>query len=215
MAAIDKYYTYSYQEFKAFCDWAKDKEFITPRGCKIKVINYVYTYWEENDFVDDNGNPYQRPILNTPTYVDNYLWHNCPFQFIKDWLKESYSGEGYCKGNFDEINRTLSLPEYTPCTKVKILRKGLGNCPYRYHRSGLSYKVGGWDIFIDDLWYNENIDQWILPYEIDQFTCNCASTKKSIKSIIRKIIYKWKIPKNCRIHIRGCLVSDDWILITK
>lgn len=218
MAAIDKFYTDSYQEYKEFCAWARTQEYTTPRGCRVRLADHIFTHWTEEDFTND-GQPYERPVFNSPTHMDNFLYHNCPFEFIQDWLMDRYDGEGYCKEMPDEITRDLSIPQYVPCTKVKVIKKGMGNSPFRYHTAGRSKKIGGWriEIFSNNgyFWYNEDIDQWILPGEEDEWTCSTAASKKSVRSIIRKIIRKWKLPVGCGVRISGRLVGDEWILLTK
>lgn len=220
MAAVDKFYTNSFSEYQEFCNWVKSQEYITPRGCKVKVSDYVYfDNWTKEDFVKD-GKPYDRPVFNSPVHMDNFLYHNCPFEFIRDWLKDRYDGKGYCKGTSDEITKDFSIPQYEPCTRVKVVRKGIGNMPYNKYRWGKhKHKVGGWhiDVSMDEgyLMYNEDIDQWLLSYEEDVWTCSSAFTKKSVKSIIRKILKKWRLPAGCNVVISGRLVGDEWILITK
>ena len=43
MAMIDKCYVDNYNDYKAFCDWAKDRFFITPRGVKIYISDLKET----------------------------------------------------------------------------------------------------------------------------------------------------------------------------
>lgn len=218
MAAIDKFYTDSYLEYQEFCSWAKDQEYTTPRGCRVKLANHVFQHWTEDDFVED-GRPRERPVFNSPTHMDNFLYHNCPFAYIQDWLKDRYDGEGYCKGMPDEITRDLSIPQYEPCSSVKVIKKGMGNHPWRYHSRGRSGKLGCWwiDVFNSDggFWYNENIDQWLLPDEEDVWTCSTAFTRGTVRSIIRKILKKWRLPVGCEVRISGRLVGDEWILLTR
>lgn len=220
MAAIDKCYVDNWDDYKAFVDWAAGKTYVTPRGVRIRVSNYIFDWYEESF---DGG---ELPIFNSPTHLDNYLYHNCPLQFIQDWLADRYSGEGYCKGYPEEIHDELKVPDYEPCTKVKVMKKGRwGGKPYRYHRSGYSKKAGFWWVdaeqldadgeYAGGLWYNDNHDFWILPYENDSWTCSSMHTTVSVRSIIRLILKKWKLPKNVRIRISGRAVGDDWILLTK
>lgn len=225
MAGIDKCYLDSYEKYTEFKEWAKDKTYVTPRGITIKLSDHIYDHWDEADFTVD-GEPYERPIFNSPIHMDNYLWHNCPLEYIREWLSDRYCDSGYRKGDLDDIERDLAIPEYKPCTKVKVRKKGLGNCCYRYHRNGSYEKVGSWHIDVymlnpeslrgmSSCWYNEDIDQWILPGEEDEWTSSCAHSSKSIRSIIRKIIKVWKLPVGCVVKIYGALVGDDWELITK
>lgn len=207
MAAIDKFYTTSFQDYQEFLTWTEGKTFTTPRGCKVTISDYIYK-WKEEDFFYD-GEPQERPIFNTPGYVDNYLYKHCPLLFIQDWLKDRYSGQGYCKGSPDEILCNPVLPDFSPCKKVKVLKKGLGNVPYG------CWWVDIYDAERNSCWYNENHDFWILPGEDDEWTCSTFYTKKTVKSIIRKILTKWKIPAGYTVEISGRFINDIWILKTK
>lgn len=212
MAAIDKIYTNSYKDYKDFVDWAKDKSFFTPRGFEIKVSNYIID-WDESDFIED-GNPKERPISNTPVYVDNYLYNNCPFGFIKKSLEENYSGS-YSKGSMDDLIATPKLPEFIASKKVKIVKRGLGNHPVPQKAWHVEIEKTD-DKYTSWYWYNEDRDCWLLPEEDEPWTSSCAYERRSVKAIIRKIIKgKWKIPAGCTITISGRLIRDTWILKTK
>lgn len=214
MAAIDKCYVDNYADYQQFKEWAKDKSFVTPRGNKIYISNYIFDCEEE---YFENG---ECPIFNTPTYVDNYLYHNCSLKFIQDWLQDRYFRGGYSKGESNELTEELKLPEYEPCKRVKIIKRGLGNSPVREYNSYSNKKRGHWWISIrstdsyGSYWYNKNKDYWLFPYENDVWTSSYCHSSLSVKAIIRKILKVWKLPKNCKIVIQGRLVNDTWILKT-
>ena len=42
MAAIDKCYVDNYSDYQQFKEWAKDKSFVTPRGNKICISDYIF-----------------------------------------------------------------------------------------------------------------------------------------------------------------------------
>ena len=129
MAAIDKCYVDNYSDYQQFKEWAKDKSFVTPRGNKICISDYIFDL--EEKYFDSKS----IPIFNTPTYVDNYLYKNCPLKFIQDWLQDRYFRDGYSKGVPDELIQELKLPEYEPCKRVKIIKRGLSNFPFRIYNS--------------------------------------------------------------------------------
>lgn len=219
MAAIDKCYIDNYQDYIQLKNWMNGRSFITPRGRKITLNNYLFS-WEEKDFLDENNNPISLPVFNTPYFVDNYLYNNCPLSFIQAWLKDRYFIDGYRKGCPEDVQKELKLPEYEPCKRVKIIRKGLGNLPYKVYNDYTNKKYGIWWVDVKDninynfYKYNEDYDYWLLPDEKDVWTSSTCSTKLSIKAIIRKILRKWKLPKGCTIIITGRLIGDEWILKT-
>jgi hypothetical protein len=75
MAGIDKIYG-TYQEWIEFHHWVASSK--RPQYCK-----YFYP-----------TPPYGEVgcITNTPVKVDKWLWDNCPFDWVKDRLKEMYGG---------------------------------------------------------------------------------------------------------------------------
>lgn len=207
MAAIDCLYLNSWKDYQELKEFLKDKEFTTPRGVKIRPIDWLYDL-KEKYFIKDNK-PYYCRVFNTPGYIDNWLYHNCNLPFIQEWLESRYFSNGYCKGESKEITEELKLPDYKPCTKVKIIKKGFWKNPRR-----------GWWIEIKnddstDFRYNEDYDFVVFPGEYDCWTISSPYLKISIRAIIRKIIKKWKLPKGCTITIQGRYEGDEWILKTK
>jgi hypothetical protein len=219
MAGIDKCYLDNYEDYLQLKDWMTGRRFTTPRGCVVKLEDYLYQ-WDKESFekTEEDGSPVSLPVFNTPVFVDNYLYHNCPLKFIQDWLSDRYLVAGFRKGNAVDIMGELGIPKYEPCKKVKVLKKGLGNNP----PSGR-----GWWIEIDDIsdemqlcgfrWYryNEDLDFWVLPIEEDVWTISSAYLKCSVKTIIRKIIKKWKLPTGVKVKIYSMYNNDTWILKTK
>ena len=103
----------------------------------------------------------------------------------------------------------MKLPDYEPCTKVKIIKKGFWKNP----------RHGWWmEIEKDDsicFRYNKDYDFVVFPGEYDYWTDGSPYLKISIRAIIRKIIKRWKLPKGCTITIEGRYEGDEWILKTK
>lgn len=213
MAAIDKCYLNSYQDYMKLKEWMKGKTFITPRGCKIRLSDYLFSC-DEKDFFDEAKMPRQIPIMNTPVFVDNYLYNNCKLPFIQDWLKSRYFREGHSKGCSNDITHGLHIPDYEPCTKVAVLHYGLGNNPP---------KSEGWEIDIKynngqsclPFRYNEVYDFFLLPGEEDEWTITMPFLHCSIRTIIRKIIKKWKLPKNVIVTASSSYKDDYWVIRTE
>lgn len=218
MAGIDKCYLKKYSDYVELKEFLKDKSFVTPRGVTVKLSDILYPDIKEEAFFWDNGEPRIVPVFNSPTCVDNWLYHNCPLKSIQDWLRKAYPSEfNFEKGELNELTNELKLPEYEPSTDIKIIKKGLGNVPRKFwwvEISMLNKDVSCYnDSYYSSLHYNENYDFWVLPNEHDIWTCSCPTFKITVKSIIRKILKKWKLPKNCKIVISGNY--DEWILKTK
>ena len=132
-------------------------------------------------------------------------------KFIQDWLQDRYFRGGYSKGVPDELIQELKLPEYEPCKRVKIIKRGLGNFPFRIYNGYTNKKISSWWIEVRSTnkrsyWYNNDKDYWLFPDENDVWTSSCCHSKLSVKAIIRKILKVWKLPKNCIITIQGRFV---------
>lgn len=207
MAAIDCCYIDNYKDYLELKDFLKDKKFKTPRGVEIDLSKLLYP-WDEKDFLDNEGKPKMRRIFNTPCYVDNWLYHNCNIPFIQEWLEDRYHGD-------DIITKELRIPEYEPCTKVKVIQKGWSNYASDFWIVDVSMKNPDYPEYRNFLHFNEDLDCWILPYENDEWTISGPFLRISVRAIIRKIIKKWKLPKGCRIVLWGRWVDDEWILETK
>lgn len=213
MAAIDKCYLDNYNDYLQLKDWMKGRSFTTPRGFKVNLEDYLYS-WNEESFgkKDEDGNLCSLPVFNTPVFVDNYLYHNCPLSFIQDWLSDRYLVNEFRKGDAADITEELRIPEYEPCTKVKVLKKGIGNNPPK--------NEDWWvDVMTTDgqnrYRYNEIKDLWLLLGEEDVWDCSSAHLRCSVKSIIRRILKKWILPKETKVEISSSYDGDTWILITK
>ena len=75
MAAIDKIYgtNEQYDEFRSWCEK--------------NAPGMLDFFYEKNGYEQK-----VRPITNTPIYADVWLWKNCDIEFVKDQLKDMYSG---------------------------------------------------------------------------------------------------------------------------
>lgn len=235
---------YNREQLKEFLDWIKDKNFITPRGWYIDLSlyhrgDYILNHcnlpetgnYDKNHLGyytgEKNGN-FGEQLMNPDTFVCNYLYHNCPIQFVQDWLEYAFNGKDKCRGDFEDISVPLKLPVFETATKIKILKKGKSNKSFKYFYANINGKKekinvsGNYYISIKDLnekWfsYNSKMNHWILPNELDYKDTWTISYKKSIKAIIRKILKEWKLPKNTIIYINGGASNGfyDWKLITK
>lgn len=75
MAYIDKIYGSNEQWMELF-DWLRFSN-------RPQYTRFMYCPFGMNSKTD-------RPITNTPVYVDRWLWDNCPLPFVKKRLKFMY-----------------------------------------------------------------------------------------------------------------------------
>ena len=99
MAAIDKIYVDTweqYQEFKKWCE--KQPSFVDKYGKKEKMTAYLITGWEKEGWTN-------HPIASFPFYIDAYVIRNCPFDYIQKelMLRYGYSSEETVKEMYDIV----------------------------------------------------------------------------------------------------------------
>lgn len=107
MAAVDKIYVNSYEEFEEFKKWCSEQPKLKDKyGHEISIGAYLYTwcddpkYWEKDD---------SHPIFSAPYYVDAYVIKNCPLNYIQKELMVNYGHKS--QDDIDEmynsvVNRT-------------------------------------------------------------------------------------------------------------
>ena len=86
MAAIDKIYVNTTNEYLQFKEWCeKQPPLFDKYGKKAFLTSYLYEY-DEEQLKEDKC----RPVFNAPYYVDAYVIRNCPFDFIQKELMLNY-----------------------------------------------------------------------------------------------------------------------------
>lgn len=224
MAAIDKTYISDWNQFDIVRNWAIKQQFILKNGKIVKLKDYLYypdlteKEWDEGRLAfyqnHSDSEVYEVVLWNTPTYVDIWLIHNCPFDFIQDRLKEQYDG-GWSKTAFTDYNEDNLYEQIKNGTSVydTFQRNGLGNkAKVKFHHISGSWcrdKECWWWIevnpywigdkrthFSSTPWYNEYDDMWYWNEEampISSNVChkNGCLTKKNIINLIKK----WNLPK--------------------
>lgn len=143
MAAIDKIYVHSWDEYIQFKDWCMNQPEIKDKyGRSCKITDFLYKYKEpfENE----------HPIFRAPYYIDAYLIKNCPFDFIQkelminyghhtqEWIDEAYKtvmerggnksepGEIYywlSKDDFKIVDGVVTMPNEEP-SDYELIRQG-------------------------------------------------------------------------------------------
>ena len=205
MAGIDKTYANTWEQYKEIRDWAEDKVVEYPNGIKEHLSNYVYL-WNEDDFSGDDFNG-ERPVWNTPTCLDRWLWLNCPIELVRQRLQEQY-GEKYLK---DFENPTYVRNGLGKSARMRVLKRP---------RYKLKQRGCWWVQIVSDdcyLWdYDDESDQWHHRNEYCPTNTNTAYIKAnpSVKTILRAI-RKWDLPAGMRLRITGRYVQDTWVVEVK
>lgn len=203
MAAIDKTYTSSWEDYQLLVEWCKGKSFTLKNGDVIKPSNYIYE-WERESFDGER----ELPIWNTPTYLDIWLIRNCPLEFIQDRLKEQYGGgwskEAFSNHNDDDMYHQI-LNHTSPYDSYE--RKGS-------HKFSIKYSINNkfkdddlfWWVNIMGLgwWYNDKHKMWYHNDEALPISCSCAHLKGNLsKRRLARLIKRWNLPKGTEIQFVG------------
>lgn len=218
MAAIDKTYVTSYDDYINLKEWASQQSFTCPNGQVIKPIKYMYKWdkrtWDETqlDYIARNGKPTAFPVLNTPEALDYFLIKYCPFQFVQDRMKEVYSEDYINKiingeSDYDHYHRIIGnnikcikYPKFGNKSKLQEPKKWLTWITVEYQDTDK----------LESFWYNEDYDTWVESYELGTATTNvCTKPIKSVKALIRKI-RKWRLPKNTIVTFSGKYVDNEF-----
>ena len=198
MAAIDKTYTKSWEEYKQAIEWAENTVFECPNGQIIRPINYCYGGAEEKDF----DGTQEFVIMNSSYELDYFLIKYCPLKVIQDRMKEVYSEEYY-----DSIkNGTSEFDTFTKEGKISTRVKVVKRC----RSKKTTYKWRGhkemyW-IWVDHptikCWYSEEYNHWIWYGELGVWESNVAKKCRSLKAAIRHI-RKWQLPKGATVTVQS------------
>ena len=113
MASIDKIY-FTKEEGRKYWMWLLDHD----SDCKELTGKLPSEHFYETD---------EGYVSNNPEAVDWYLFHNCPFEFIKARIKEQY-GEIHPINKLDEVWDILQqLEETHGFDKVQSFLDGLSD----------------------------------------------------------------------------------------
>lgn len=88
MAAIDKTYVNSWQDYCDFKKWAKINKFDCPDGNVIDFSRKVEGYKEEE--VERTGGVV---LMTTSCKEDFFLIKYCPLEFVQEWMKVCYDDD--------------------------------------------------------------------------------------------------------------------------
>lgn len=212
MAAIDKTYLKTWNEYTTLYLWCKDAGEVTDDwGNKFRPLDYLRDY-SYNEWMEYSENETDEVVVwNTPKYLDIYLIRYCPLIFIQERLKEQY-GEGWSKNAFcttqntyDEIlNRTSTYDTYQ--------RNGVKNPKFNWDlvQSMKGVKNLSWWVRIDgyDWDYDEVANYWWHSDEVyhpkSDWISNVAIINgKLTKRKLARILRKWNLPKGTKLYFEG------------
>lgn len=196
MAAIDKTYVDSWEEYKEIRDWAIKTNVIYPNGdIGSKMINWVYfPYLTEGDFKEDK----EYVLWNTSEIVDMFLYKHCPFELVQERLKEQYSNLSYLDRepiNEHEVGNHFIIP-----------KKFINRIVYwQWYCIAVKYNERYWG-------YNTETDQWVSTNELGKFHQYYLYIKLTSKKALARQIRKWNLPKgaaisiNCMRYLHKCKI---------
>lgn len=103
MAAIDKIYLNTYDEYQEFKNWCKAQPMLKDKyGHKISISNYLFTWFDNPKEWEDNKS---HPVMSAPYYVDAYIIKNCPLEYVQKELMLNYGHK--TQKDIDEMYNTV------------------------------------------------------------------------------------------------------------
>lgn len=202
MAGIDKTYTDSYKEYRDYIDWARGRSVTFFNNHKVSLLDFLYE-WEEEDFTQD------RPIMNTPSYVDAYLIQNCPLKFIKNRTKTVYSNKEYDRlKNLDLTAKPDDRYQQNRKIQIQHMKSGsnkpLTNRPY----------YGRWFLCNDDDFRVCRISKVWTDDTLEYPKHSTYVTFKTIKSAVRHL-RKQYLPVGAIFYLESMDLDEDYIVKIK
>ena len=203
MAGIDKTYTSSYKDYKEFKDWADRQTLTFFNGYKVCIGDWVWKY-EKEDF---DGNK-EKPIMNTPTWLDIYLIQNCKSDFVLDRMKSVYTDESYKE--FQTIDLTAKPPKEFQQNRKIIIKKS-DRTKFPLHSKPYDSKTMWWLQCDNDFSYHEETKTWA---SYDSYYPHNTNTShiKSVKGVVRHL-RKQYLPKGITFRLIGRYVGEDYIIV--
>lgn len=88
MAAIDKIYLNSYQEYCEFKKWCLEQPKLKDKyGNEVPISSYLFSWWDDpKEWEEDKSHP----VMSAPYYVDAYIIRNCPLKYVQKELMLNY-----------------------------------------------------------------------------------------------------------------------------
>lgn len=213
MAAIDKTYVSTWEEYNEYVNWAKDKVFVCPNGTKIHPIDYVRDYGYEHF-----DGEIERVLHNTPTSLDYFLIKECPIAFIQDTLKWQYSEEFYESVKNGNSEYDTFSKEGKCGNKIKLIWKGYMafEKPIKFYNRFLKKHMKGiFEIEVSSpegrlMWYSSKINNFLWDNELGTISSSCGTFHcHSVKALKRKLM-KMNLPKGSIVTAWGYWRGEKW-----
>lgn len=106
MAAIDKIYLSTYDQYIQFRNWLMEQPKLKDKyGKEVSLMKYFFDYWDKKYWFDENGKDVTHPVYSAPYYVDAYIIRNCPFDFVQEELMLNYGywSQGRIRRFYEDI----------------------------------------------------------------------------------------------------------------
>lgn len=224
MAAIDKTYLHSWNEYKQLKDWVESVGNVTDDyGNRFNPKEWLFTCSKKDfDKLEKKNDKWGIPVWNTPTAFDIWLIRNCPLDFIHDTLKDQYGG-GWSKCAFTGHNDDDMYWQIKNRTSIydSYKRNGLGkdfrftvdySVNERFRDDGMWWwiEIRYWDNNQTYWWYSEDLDTWMDKSSGDVYgdfssISSCCTKKYGHMSSgrIRRILSKWNLPEGTKVWFQG------------
>lgn len=205
MAAIDKIYVNTVEQYNQFRDWCSKQPLIKDKyGVEVSLLDYVRQY---DNLTEDAC----RCVSCLPYYLDAYLIRNCPLDFIQKELQLNY-GSDY---ELIKEGKLFSMPSTDRVFKIGKHFKCIKSPIYKYNRP---YKRKFWSVSVepslDFMWYHPDRNSWDFSDEFvnSEWSSSHCNRYKTIKAI-KKAIIKWKLPIGTIVTCYGRYVQDEYQFI--
>lgn len=223
MAAIDKTYVTSLEEYKSVVEWCRNNSFTCPNGQVLNPINYCYGGYTDDEITNWLKNAHGSiPVMNTSLEMDYFLIKYCPLKLVQDRLKDVYDEEYYNSvkngtSAFDTFVRPEGGKHYRFLQKPYFT--GLKHKHYNKYAHKKCKGIYGVCVRLSDdraMWYSDECDIFKHPDELGYDNCSHASPKcKTVRALMRKII-KWNLPVGSVVEVDGPYVGNGFkVVITK
>ena len=88
MAAIDKIYLNSYDEYREFKNWCLEQPKLKDKyNNEVSISSYLFSWLDHPKIWEDNKS---HPVMSAPYFVDAYIIRNCPLESVQKEMMLNY-----------------------------------------------------------------------------------------------------------------------------